>query len=418
MENTRNNKKYEYVRKTFTWEGKRYDVKGKTIEEVYKKIAKMKVSLERGEIVINANTTVDHWFKEWVETYKNAAGLTPKSLKMYDEKYRNYIQPVIGAMKLRDVREIHLQKILNDQAGRSYSHVSKIRLVLKEMFSRARKTRIITFDPAEDLKLPATQKNSHRAITETERAAILSLAPSHRSGLWVLMMLYAGLRPGETVALNWADIDFERNEIHVHKAVESGSERIKETKTEAGNRDVPMHADLKYHLLRVQGKPESPVFQTGAGNRHNHKSLQRLWNSFARDLDIKLGAELRRNQIIKHAIAPDLTPYCLRHTFCTDLQKAGVPINIAKELMGHSDISVTANIYTHKDPGTLHANIEKLAASQVCSTASAWNDFIVLFSVLPDLNFPGFILSSSTFSGGISETIHVENTVEKNEMLA
>ena len=98
MENTRNNKKYEYVRKTFTWDGKRYDVKGKTIEEVYKKIAKMKVSLERGEIVINANTTVDHWFKEWVETYKNAAGLTPKSLKMYDEKYRNYIQPVIGAM--------------------------------------------------------------------------------------------------------------------------------------------------------------------------------------------------------------------------------------------------------------------------------------------------------------------------------
>ena len=109
-------KKYNYVRNTFSWDGKRYDVKGKTIEEVYKKIAKMKVSLERGEIVINANTTVDHWFKEWVETYKNAAGLTPKSLKMYDEKYRNYIQPVIGAMKLRDVREIHLQKILNDHA--------------------------------------------------------------------------------------------------------------------------------------------------------------------------------------------------------------------------------------------------------------------------------------------------------------
>ena len=56
-------------------------MKGKTIEEVYKKIAKMKVSLERGEIVINANTTVDHWFKEWVETYKNAAGLTPQKSK-------------------------------------------------------------------------------------------------------------------------------------------------------------------------------------------------------------------------------------------------------------------------------------------------------------------------------------------------
>ena len=136
----------------------------------------MKVSLERGEIVINANTTVDHWFKEWVETYKKAAGLTPKSLKMYDEKYRNYIQPVIGAMKLRDVREIHLQKILNDQAGRSYSHVSKIRLVLKEMFSRARKTRIITFDPAEDLKLPS---GNHR--NGTGRHLVFGVHPQIRS---------------------------------------------------------------------------------------------------------------------------------------------------------------------------------------------------------------------------------------------
>ncbi|MDD2217639.1 MAG: tyrosine-type recombinase/integrase [Eubacteriales bacterium] len=41
-------------------------------------------------------------------------------------------------------------------------------------------------------------------------------------------------------------------------------------------------------------------------------------------------------------------PYCLRHTYCTDLQDAGVPINVAKELMGHSDISVTAKIYTHR----------------------------------------------------------------------
>ena len=131
-----------------------------------------------------------------------------------------------------------------------------------------------------------------------------------------------------------------------------------------------------------------------------------------------MGAKVYRNQIIESKLSDDLTPYCLRHTFCTDLQKAGVPINVAKELMGHSDISVNANIFTHKDSGTLHANKDMLAASQVCSTASAWNDFIVLFSVLPDLNFPGFILSSSTFSGGISETIHVENTVEKNEMLA
>lgn len=46
-------------------------------------------------------------------------------------------------------------------------------------------------------------------------------------------------------------------------------------------------------------------------------------------------------------VAPDLVPYCMRHTYCTDLQAAGVPINVAKELMGHSDIKTTSAIYTH-----------------------------------------------------------------------
>jgi site-specific recombinase XerD len=66
-----------------------------------------------------------------------------------------------------------------------------------------------------------------------------------------------------------------------------------------------------------------------------------------------MGATVYRNQIIKSAVAADLTPYCLRHTYCTDLQNAGVPINVAKYLMGHSNISVTVNIYTHTTEKTL-----------------------------------------------------------------
>lgn len=73
-----------------------------------------------------------------------------------------------------------------------------------------------------------------------------------------------------------------------------------------------------------------------------------------------MGAEAQDGKIIHHAIAPDLTLYCLRHTFCTDLQRDGVAINIAKELMGHSSIAVTADIYTHRDLSILHQNISRL----------------------------------------------------------
>ena len=166
--------------------------------------------------------------------------------------------------------------------------------------------------------------------------------------------MYAGLRPNETAALTWADVDFKNNEIHIHAAKESGSQTIKGPKTDAGERDIPIHAKLLPRLLEAKGAPFSPVFPTQAGNWQNENSLRRLWTGFKRDLDIHMGAKLERNKIIKSVVAPDLTPYCLRHTYCTDLQRAGVPINIAKELMGHADIQTTANIYTHKDNDTLH----------------------------------------------------------------
>ena len=82
---------------------------------------------------------------------------------------------------------------------------------------------------------------------------------------------------------------------------------------------------------------------------HTKTSMRQMWEVFKRDLDISMGAQTFRNAIIPETsvVAKDLTPYCLRHTYGTDLQTAGVPINVAKDLMGHKDISVTARIYTH-----------------------------------------------------------------------
>ena len=276
-------------------------------------------------------------------------------------------------MKLRDVRDVHLQRILNDQEGKSASHVKKLRMVMQEMFKRARQSRLITYDPAELLELPSVSEGKRRSITPAERTAILDVAERHHSGLWVLTLLYTGMRPGETAALMWSNVDFANNEIHVHAAKKSGAKTIKAPKTAAGVRDIPIHAALLPKLRAAQGMPFTPVFPTHAGNQQNENSLRRMWKSFLRDLDIYMGAEVYRNQIVKSVVAPDLTPYCLRHTFCTDLQRAGVPINIAKELMGHADIQTTANIYTHRDPATLHGSMALLDGTavddgQICST--------------------------------------------------
>lgn len=350
------------VRKTARYNGKQYEATGVDELDALTKLAEKLAAAKRGEEVIGGSMTVNAWYTQWKALYKDPKGLTKKSLGMYDEKYNGYIRPRIGSMKIKDVKDVHLQCILNDQAGKSSSHVKKVRMVMQEMFKRARQSRIIPYDPAELLDLPTATEGKRRSLTDEERAAVLAVAETHRAGLWILTLLYTGMRPGETAALTWSDVDFKNNEIHIHAARESGTGNIKGPKTAAGVRDIPIHAALLPRLKAAQKgrKPFDPVFPTGSGGRQNDNSLRRLWTGFRRDLNIYIGAKVERNKIVSSAIAPDLVPYCLRHTFCTDLQRAGVPLNVAKELMGHSDIQMTANIYTHKDSYTLHAGISLL----------------------------------------------------------
>lgn len=354
-------KQYSYVRKTMRWEGKRYEVTGKTEQEALEKLAELKVSLQRGEKTVGGNSTVDRWFREWVNVYKKPSGMTSKSLENIEIKYRIYLSPAIGKMKLKDVREVHLQKILNAQEGMSYGHVSAIYSLMRNLFGKARITRMIVYDPSEGIQLPHSVKRTRRSITDEERAAILKTAETHRGGLLALLSLYAGLRPGESMALQWKDIDFEKNEIHVYKAVESGSTSIKGPKTQAGVRDIPIHSALLPKLQAARKGPFDFVLIDTQGNRLNNGTKQTMWDSFKYHMDLNMGAKRLRCAIIESKMAPDFNLYCLRHTFCTDLQRAGVPINVAKELMGHANIAVTANIYTHRDSQTLHDNIAKLS---------------------------------------------------------
>lgn len=355
---------YKYVKRAERYNGKKYEATGKTEKEALFKLAQKIEAAKRGEETVNENMTVNTWFKQWLETYKEPKGLTPKSLGMYNEKYNKYIKPKIGSMRIKDVRDTHLQRIMNEQAGMSESHAKKVRMVLQEMFKRARQSRLIVYDPAETLELPNTKKGKRRSITEEERSAILEVAKTHRSGFWVLTLLYTGMRPGETFSLTWADIDFKNNEIHVHTAKESGSKTIKGPKTSAGTRDIPIHAELLPILKERKGKNFDLVFPTGAGNIQNENSIRRLWGSFKRELDIYMGAKVYRNKIIESVVAEDLTPYCLRHTFATDCLKAGVPLEVVKWLMGHEDITTTANIYQHPVSDSLHDGIAILDGSK------------------------------------------------------
>lgn len=366
-------KKYGYVKKSTYYNGHRYYVYAKTEREARRKLVALQAELEANGARLDGTTTVKKWSQDWMEVYVKSRDITAKSAAMYRQKLDKYILPEIGAMRLCDVRDVHLKRLLN-KANSSYSTAQKVRIVLQAMFKQARKSRLIPYDPSEDLELPKAPKGTRHSISETLRAAILAVAEYHRAGLFVLLMLFCGLRPGEIAALQWKDIDKKEHTIDVTKALESGDYTTeKDPKTSAGRRTICMPEQI---WDRVEAERKGPfdyvLLQPKGKKRHTESSLFCLWRSFKRELDIYLGADVYRNQIIKHCwevhwelVSQNeweaLVPYSLRHTFCTDLQRAGVPLNVARYIMGHSDISVTAKIYTDSTPEVVFSAAKNLA---------------------------------------------------------
>jgi len=121
----------ELFRKTFTYQGKKYYVTSTNEDDLMRKVIEKKMTLERGEIIINKNTTVKQWVELWLETDKKPR-VKQSTYNNIDSLVKNNILPEIRHYRLRDVQRQMLQKVLNLHEGGSFSHVSKIKIYLPE----------------------------------------------------------------------------------------------------------------------------------------------------------------------------------------------------------------------------------------------------------------------------------------------
>lgn len=173
-------------------------------------------------------------------------------------------------------------------------------------------------------------------------------------------MLACGLRPAEARALTWFNINLTEKNITITQSIQDNSNIVNEPKTSAGRRTIPI-PDWYMEILKTVKKTDSPyVFPNAKGNPMDAQRYIKSWHSLIRQMDIAAGAKLYRNQVIIHALDQDLTPYNLRHTYATDLSRKEVEIKKAQYLLGHNDIRVTANIYTHITPDMIESVRENI----------------------------------------------------------
>jgi integrase len=323
-------------REASVYQGTKYDLTAGTERALIEKVAARKLEIDEGRRKVTGAALVREWGMEYLEAYRQDS-VSDRTYRQLCGLMDNWIVPVIGNMRVRDVKPIHCQRVVKATNGMSKSHIDKLAHLLRSMFGAADDNGMTAEDPTKKLEPPKGGEGTHRALEDEERIIFMKVCERHRYGLWGLFMLNTGAGPGETCRIKGKHLDFEKRRIFIDG-----------TKHTARKRWVPMTKFMHAKLSVLNFEPEEYLFKNEWGYPLKKHNMRRRWARIIREMNIEMGVELFRNELVGELkVATDLTAYCLRHTFCTDLEAAGVPINIARRYMGHLKVETTAKIYTH-----------------------------------------------------------------------
>lgn len=342
-------------------------VYGKTQKEADQKAADLKATLQKGIDLTESNKTFSFWADRFLAVKKSSVSyawhLCLQSRMDYLKSYFGNQSP--EKIKLYDA-QIFINEIAqcNPSTGNPSSKKTLVEYasLLKQFYNYLIANRIVEYNPMQMLSIPKNAKqNKRNALTKEQRQWVVNTP--HRAQTAAMIMMFAGLRRGELNALLWSDIDFENKTITINKGYDFKANKIKETKTEAGTRKVIMPDILAeyLHSLKRNGTLVNPNTK---GGYMTESSWRRLWTGYMRTLNKKYG-DFSNFTIQDHReslpiVIDTFTPHCLRHTYCTLLFESGVDVVTAKELMGHTDIKTTLEIYTHLSKEKAQKDINKL----------------------------------------------------------
>ena len=289
----------------------------------------------------------DDWQREhWEEIgYKTAEAYTAP-LRRLVEQFGDQEQVTAS-----DVTA-YLSKLARQ--GYSRRSVQMHRDIMHMIYNKAIVDGKATVNPCAAVKLPRGLHTGKRTLPDDAAIEAVRGGLSAPFGLFAYLCLYSGLRRGEALALRYEDIDRKAGLIHVDKAVEfvGNNPHIKETKTEAGTRCVilldPLAAAIPHGTGYIFARPD--------GGLLTKTQYRKRWAAYCQ------------------AIGHDITAHQLRHGFATILYEADVPDKDAQELLGHSNITTTRNVYTH------------IRQSRREETRGRLNAFVKMHDVNADVN--------------------------------
>lgn len=347
-------KKGDRYESRFTVNGRRYSVYGVTLQECREREARKRQEIAEGLNSGGKNQTVRKYLANWIETKRDTVRETTLRSntvlgKLACEAVIDKAGTKFGDLKLKEVEAQHIRDLQTALRGQVYTRtVNDTVSMLRGMFRAAMNDRILTWNPAAGIKSikrtePAARDTTHRALTREETAAFLTAADKSWYRDLYVFLLNTGLRIGEAGALLPGDLrDGCANVSKTVTRTEVGGYKIgSETKTASGKRIVPLNKAASEAVERqkavnaaVFGRKvtdlSQPVFRSPQGN---------LLKSTNVNQDV--------TRICAAAGIEKFAVHALRATFATRCVESGMQPKILQDIMGHADINMTMNLYTH-----------------------------------------------------------------------
>jgi integrase len=325
---------------------------GKRIRKTFPTLAAAKawpqeaqVALRQGRMRAPSSVTLREAAREWLKaarmgaiTNRSGDAYKPSVLRSYERNMNGRALPGFGGRRLSDIHRSDLQQFVERLMGEGLaaSTIHNALMPVRAIFRREVAQGRIAVNPTSGLQLPAVRSTRDRIADPEEAAALLvALQPEDRA-LWATA-LYAGLRRGELLALEWPSFDLAAGLIRLVRSWDVEEGKPIEPKSAKGKRKVPIPAVLRDHLVEHrmrQGRSEGLAFGRTASAPFNPTAVVE-----------------RADEAWKDAGLKRITLHEARHTFASLMIAAGVNAKALSTYMGHANISITLDRYGHLMPG-------------------------------------------------------------------
>ena len=362
-----------HKRKDGRWEArykKGIDINGKnaygSVYATTYREAKAKQQFKQQSLISGVVSFKEHYtFREAASLWLKDSQLSLKgaSVYRYENLLNTHILPAFGNRCIDQITGTDINSFLtkkmvsgrvDGKGGLSPSYVRSIMLVIKAVLSYASENRMCLplqskISKPQDIakELPVLTKNEQNLLVN------MCLTQIDETKVCVLLSLYAGLRIGEICALEWEDLDFENQLIHVRKTVSrvSATEEnlarstliITRPKTVSSFRDIPICSWLVPVLKQVHDIRRSSFVASSHAGFVSPRTF-----------------DYRYHKLLKTAGIQTVNYHALRHTFATRCIEAGVDVKTLSELLGHTDASITLNTYVHSSMERKRSQLELL----------------------------------------------------------